>query len=291
MFKANNIVSTIALAIIALAITNNAQAAPTPTIPSGSTGGGSSSGRPETSTTTYTSHSSNGFHGSVVGRTTDEWEHFVKWTNEDGTVNESSHIHPQEAEADMDLNLYNDGSFTYGGEQAYAKPIGSEFRVYREEGRNENVDGVEFQASGRITFSLTNNYDEIANWNAPPSTYYNYNFDGISINGGISIVHGQEYEKPQNEGDDWIRIDTDRIQAEMEFEIEYGRINRVGLSIGDGWDDDVNEMIVEVDIWATYTGPNVEAFMSAIQVVHAPEPATMSLLALGGLAMLRRRRR
>ena len=39
------------------------------------------------------------------------------------------------------------------------------------------------------------------------------------------------------------------------------------------------------------SGPGItNPSMNAIQIIQIPEPATMTLLALGGLAMLRRRR-
>ena len=69
----------------------------------------------------------------------------------------------------------------------------------------------------------------------------------------------------------------------------------LGLGIGDlyWWGDDVLGMRVDIDFSAFYTGSDVEAFKAAVPMEsqHAPEPATMILLASGGLFMLKRRLR
>lgn len=164
-------------------------------------------------------------------------------------------------------------------------------------------DKGRFQIEARFPFIFRQDADD---WTTPPAGNMSWEdpFDtGLRFDTHISLEHQREWHWPDGyEGEPVITLLPD-INGNVDFWFHLAEIKNVRLRVedytwtiwhGDGLFEVFEGMQIRADFDLEWTGDDVGlvALNSAFPLaVPTPEPATMLLLALGGLAMLRRRRR
>ncbi len=204
------------------------------------------------------------------------------------------HYHPKEAIGDMDFYLYQD-EFMFMGEKMYAVPHSAEVHVYSHEDYYSDDEAVTIvQGSGEMIFLFTTDIAEMTNWTPPIASRYYSHSGGKNITMEISIEHHYGYEEPTDGSDKWIRVLTDDIRGRVNFRMENGEMRYVNLGVSDysWWYGNPKEGEEEEEV---IIGMRIEVDFSAAYMpepaTQNPEPTTMALLGIGGLAVLKRRRR
>ena len=267
-----------------------------PTTPGGSSGGaggGSSVSVPSGSITlpelnqrTTLNYSEEGLYVHVSGETESGWWHETSY---------GSHWHNKKADGRLEVRL-NQDEFTHLGNPMYAFPYSAHVNVNSYV--DDYVDGENvtiFRGTGEMRFLFTTDIDEITDWREPTSSSYHSDRDGKRVYASISISHDRDWVPPMGEdkdGGDW--IDTDDIYGRMNFELEDGEMRDIEMGVSDyiwwTWNEETDDEEITI-IGLTIRAEFSAAYMPDVPAAQNPEPATMTLLAIGGLAVLKRRRR
>ncbi|MEK6935899.1 MAG: PEP-CTERM sorting domain-containing protein [Nanoarchaeota archaeon] len=217
-----------------------------------------------------------GFNANLYARNQSAWLH--EWTD-DKTGQTYSHVHEKESSGSLWFEL-NQGFMN----QNYL-PADIDLRISR-----WNDEGsFNIESSFTLLFA---DADKVQNWIAPPSGSMGWNLFGIRYDAGSSINHEEEY----NYDDEFIR--TDNIHGSVNFsfvesEVQYARFSVDETSY---WDNGAEHFGMRINTYfdIQYLGSqnNLENLNQMIPLSAIPEPATISVLALGGilLRVLRRRK-
>jgi len=274
---------TIVLALALCINTTTASAdevAPIAVSGGGSGGGGNYGSLPldQLEQRSYTEYSSDQIRLNMSGRVEDEWVHETQW---------DTHTHPAKA--------YIDGSlYVKQIEDQYVMPhtMNSIIRRYDNEGH--------FNISTAFTFLYTDNVNDITGWDPLAGTSVSISGEQMSTRVNTGMEH--QWESVWMNDNEWFEFETDHVRTWMDASAEEARIDRLNAHVyydytrtvwvripGTNDEEQIElhgfEAIFDADL--TYTGDNLVNFNSRVAI---PEPATMSLLALGAIAFIRRRR-
>ncbi|MBT7102417.1 PEP-CTERM sorting domain-containing protein [archaeon] len=299
MLKINRtIVSTIAITLIALAITNNAQADPIIPIPSGSTGGGGGSTGSPIPIPHYFEEARiyqeiNFIPGWEIGMTaTNRPETTEQYIDQFGNI--KTYVNEQSCS----------GSLRFELEQGAMDTNILPRRISVDIERRNNTGQFQVEITARFLF-VDQNVDD---WTEYPHSSLNWNDPldtGLRFSADSSMEHDRTYSWPGGYDEEPIITISGDIRGNADFWFALAEIDNARLWVDDYthtvWDENSNKTVwdgMEINAYFDLTlvdsDPDfLAAFNSAIPLspTAVPEPATMSLLALGGLAALRRRRR
>ena len=148
-----------------------------------------------------------------------------------------------------------------------------------------------WSATGTLKFT-----DLDKNTDAVSGSFASTSVEVLSVAGGVLQIEGVLSNTPilQNRGDPWVFVGEETIPGEHTGDGADGIEKQITVNSPGAYEDGVVFVLkfgvgtISLD---TLFGANFAKTGGEVKGYITPEPATMSLLALGGLAILRRRRR
>jgi len=241
-------------------------------IPSSGGGGGSSSGLPterQISGEIQQDLEFGKFDAHLYAYSSSAWEH--TWTEDNGQS--YSHIHAQESSGNFWFNLDQE----FMGKNYAPENQSTRFN------RRDDKGSISIQTTFTIKV-----VDEIQNWINPPQSSMNYDFFSINFYTNTALRHEEIWSS-----EDYTSTQTDNLQGNTSFSfidsiVEYANFNVYQTS---EWDNGVSYSCMQINAWfdILYTGSNLDALNSTIEPAPIPEPATLTIFALGSLLFRRKR--
>jgi hypothetical protein len=261
--------------MLAISTTVNAETLEIPT------GGGSSASVPSISPNLHEEiHLPGGFHVQLFAsnreETTETWEY-----------NGETYIETRPKETYMSVDL----QIEQGALGHSFLPVGHgiEIRRWYNDPRRLHVD-MEW------TFILADDPADVTDWTEPPAGGMSIDFGGLDIWGWSSFEKQTLHE--HDEFGNCTETMTDNINGYGSFRIQDAETINADLDIRDWtywWDQEYSGMRIEGSFEILMTGDEQQVTMAKAMFeempVHAPEPGTMVMLGIGGIASLLRKRR
>lgn len=195
-----------------------------------------------------------------------------KWGNID-------HIHAPQTNGNV-YGLFEQGAFNKG-----FVPTETRATMYLDEEEEE----IRFE----LTFR-TNIVDEPTNWNDMPRSYTYVDLLGLEFNMGTEVQHYEDwfYDPNTQTGHS---IPTNHVEMTGNFWMEHVTPKRINLNLEEeNWS---NQPFLELEARFYVSTEDLPVSIDTLREAFAdgpitiPEPATLTLLALGGIVFAHRRRR
>lgn len=195
--------------------------------------------------------------------------------------NSTSYILTQDPEDATDWGAYSNPDFATDGALRTAFPVGDYvFNFYRDDATVEHLtvpfDGV---APGGFATGITP-----ANGSTGVSTTPTFSWSPVPADDGIALHMEVRYVNGNNVAESWPPLDISATSWLCPVTLDPGTAYRFFISVAQGSSGTGEVDSTSFPVYSVYT------YNNEVRFVTTPEPATLSLLALGGLALLRRRK-
>ena len=151
----------------------------------------------------------------------------------------------------------------------------------------------DWSASGTLKFTDTDKTS-----NAVSGDFTSSSVEIFPFAGGVLQIEGTLYDNTpsilQNRGNPWEFVGEETIPGEHTADGTDGKVGQITINSPGAYDDGVVFILkfgVGTNSLDTLFGDNFTKTGGEVKGHISPEPATLAMLALGGLAILRRRRR